>query len=141
MVDEKKKDPTHGGKVGKTQEFDAVNMPKVERDGDNDPDGGPGVTPVKPFDQLVGELAQAEILKQDLVRTLNADPLSYMSYLVREVDLKHIEMPQARQKLAAWFNETSDKQFVKNEGRPRMRRLKQIMDAMFEEFHNITSQV
>jgi hypothetical protein len=95
----------------------------------------------RPFDQAVGDLVQEHVkaaIAEDISKT---DPLQMMSYLVREVDLHHIEMPQARQQLAAWFNALPDKQLAKGEGRIRMRRLKQIMDATFEEFHNITSQV
>ena len=83
----------------------------------------------------------AEVHRTIAVDISSSDPLQMMSFLVREVDLKHMEMPAARRALADWFNALPDKSFAKTEGRPRARRLKQIVDSVFEEFWTVTSQV
>ena len=90
------------------------------------------------------ELEQANQAHKDnrvsnLIRQDDND-LGIMSRLLREVDMNQKTMPQARKELGEWYNTHPDQAMVKVEGRNRMRRLKQISDAMYEEFTALSSQ-
>lgn len=69
--------------------------------------------------------------------------LSIFSYLLSEVDRGYMTMPEARKVLGAWFlHAPSAAPFSTStehidEGRKRMRRLKQIADGLYEEFWSL----
>lgn len=62
--------------------------------------------------------------------------LSIMSYLIREVDCGIRHMPDARHLLGDWFHK-QDAVKIREEAKARMRRLKQITDAINEEFWSL----
>jgi hypothetical protein len=57
--------------------------------------------------------------------------LDLLSYVVREVDCSHLNMPQGRKLVSEWAQRPSI--FTANAVRDRLRRLKQITDAVYEE--------
>jgi len=57
--------------------------------------------------------------------------------LAWDVDYSIISMPQARKKLGEWFNEQEDKEKAIAEGRARIKRFKQIGEALYEEFSSL----
>lgn len=62
--------------------------------------------------------------------------LEIFSKLVRDVDCGLRTMPQARHALGEWWH-AQDRTKVTGPGRDRMRRLKQITDALYEEFWSL----
>jgi hypothetical protein len=62
--------------------------------------------------------------------------LSILSFLLREVDCDRMTMPQARAEIGRWFHGQAWPQ-IKEPGRVRIRRLKQISDAIAEEFSTL----
>ena len=62
--------------------------------------------------------------------------LGIMSYLIREVDCGICHMPDARHLLGDWFRK-QDIIKIRDEAKARMRRLKQITDAINEEFWSL----
>ena len=62
--------------------------------------------------------------------------LSILSFLLREVDCDRMSMPQARAEVGKWFHAQAWPQ-IKDPGKVRIRRLKQIADAMAEEFSTL----
>jgi len=69
------------------------------------------------------------------------DGLGYISKLVREVDLGNMGMQDARKAIGAWFEKLPNRNLATGEGRIRMKRLKSIVDAFYEEYMTVTSQV
>jgi len=76
--------------------------------------------------ESVGESAQDE------APSLPRD-LGILSYLIREVDCERLTMPEARKAIGKWFHDQK-RASITEPGRVRIRRLKQITDAMNEEF-------
>lgn len=70
------------------------------------------------------------------------EDLGIMSRLIREVDMGRLSMPDARKQIAGWFKSMGpgDSE-TKLDIRNRMRRLKQIVDAMNEEVQTQASQL
>ena len=64
--------------------------------------------------------------------------LSILSYLTREVDCERMTMPQARRAVGEWFHGVRRPTNTESL-RTRMRRLKQITDAMNEETQTLLS--
>ena len=64
--------------------------------------------------------------------------MGIFSHLMWDVDFGIDTMPQARKKLGAWFNEQEDKETAIKEGRERVKRLKQIAEALYEEFASLS---
>jgi hypothetical protein len=62
--------------------------------------------------------------------------LEIFSWLVYDVDCGLLTMPQARHALGEWWHK-QDRSKVTEPGRARMRRLKQITDALYEEFWSL----
>jgi hypothetical protein len=58
------------------------------------------------------------------------ESLGIMSYVVREVDLGRLNMPQGRKLLSEWVQR---RKVIPADVRGRLRRLKQITDAIYEE--------
>jgi hypothetical protein len=84
--------------------------------------------------------AHKEKRVDDIFKKETEDPLGILSLLIREVDMLQKTMPQARKELGEWFNNHPDRALLKADGKTRMRRLKQITDAMYEEFTSLASQ-
>jgi hypothetical protein len=59
--------------------------------------------------------------------------LEMIAELALSVDTNLMTMPEARKSLANWFNEQPDRKATVELLRPRMRRFKQIADALYEE--------
>ena len=75
--------------------------------------------------------AELQIGEQEVLQIPRT--LAILSFLVKEVDCERMTMPQARAEIGKWFH-VQDRQKITEPGRVRMRRLKQIADAMAEEF-------
>jgi len=94
--------------------------------------------------EQVVEHGNEVLTEQKLARVLNEDSekpkgLEIISELANLVDIGTMTMPSARKILGIWFNEQSDRAAVITEGKARIRRFKQISDALYEEFSALCS--
>lgn len=72
---------------------------------------------------------------------VKVEDASILSRLMLEVDTGKLQMPDARREIGNWYNAFDvGRDAMKIELRARMRRLKQIVDAMSEEVATVTSQ-
>jgi len=83
--------------------------------------------PVDPAFPMVRELLQHDEQEPEV-------GLEIFASLAYDVDINVMTMPQARRALVEWFNKQPDRRQVAIDGRARMRRFKQITDALYEEF-------
>jgi hypothetical protein len=92
----------------------------------------------------VGDVSDVLLLprrQQDVVEEPTpSDPLGIMSDLIRRVDMGEMSMPAARKLLGEWYQALPDKQLAYVDGRVRMKRLRQILDSLYEQYMSITIQ-
>jgi len=97
------------------------------------PDSFPDTEPENMLAFLVNKLNPPKPLSVVVRDEQQEDPgLGVLSILLGRVDNGVMTMPQARQKLAEWWNK-QDKAKVGGPVRDRMRRLSQITDALREQ--------
>jgi hypothetical protein len=86
------------------------------------------IVELQPAEELAGDSSQNEASE--------AAPrgLGILSYVLREIDCERLSMPQGRRMLAEWVQQPHGVPVILPiDVRNRMRRLKQITDAMVEE--------